>query len=58
MSAIVGIEMVIERLTGKWKVSQNHPPANRTGVIKGLTAQGTSAALDMAALVAGGRRKE
>lgn len=56
MGAIVGVEMVIECLTGKWKVSQNHPAANRAGVVEGLKAQGTSVALDMAALVAGGGR--
>ncbi|HUB88939.1 MAG TPA: FMN-binding negative transcriptional regulator [Dyella sp.] len=33
---IVGIEIVIERIEGKFKLSQNHPDANRTGVLKGL----------------------
>ncbi|MFA5982863.1 MAG: FMN-binding negative transcriptional regulator [Methylococcaceae bacterium] len=33
---IIGIEMQITRLHGKWKVSQNQPQNNRDGVIKGL----------------------
>lgn len=40
MGAIVGIEIVITRLIGKWKVSQNQPPENRAGVIQGLTGSG------------------
>jgi transcriptional regulator len=33
---IVGIEIAIERIEGKFKLSQNHPDANRAGVRKGL----------------------
>jgi transcriptional regulator len=36
MKAIVGIEIPIDTLTGKWKVSQNQPAANREGVLRGL----------------------
>ncbi len=36
MSMIIGIEIPIARLEGKWKVSQNQPEQNREGVIKGL----------------------
>lgn len=52
LDAIVGIEIVVDELVGKWKVSQNRGAADRAGVVAGLTAQqdGTSAA--MAALVA------
>jgi len=39
LNAIVGIEIEIKTLTGKSKMSQNHPEANRLGVIKGLKAQ-------------------
>jgi len=35
-SAIVGIEIRLERLTGKLKASQNQPEANRAGVKAGL----------------------
>jgi transcriptional regulator len=38
LRAIVGIEMPIARLVGKWKASQNRTPADRNGVIAGLEA--------------------
>jgi transcriptional regulator len=49
--AIVGIEIVLTALTGKWKVSQNRSAADRAGVASGLAAAGDA---DSAAL-AGGR---
>lgn len=52
LSAIVGIEIPITRLVGKWKVSQNQPEANRAGVETGLRTQGDENALAMAAAVA------
>lgn len=52
IKAIVGIEMVITRLYGKWKVSQNQPAPNRAGVVAGLHASGLPEALPMATLVA------
>jgi transcriptional regulator len=36
LSQIVGFEFSITGLTGKWKLSQNHPAANRQGVVAGL----------------------
>lgn len=33
---IVGIDIAIERIEGKFKLSQNHPDANRAGVLRGL----------------------
>jgi len=50
-AAIVGIEIEVTGWTGKWKVSQNQPDANRVGVIGGLQAQGDSAAAAVAAWV-------
>ncbi len=38
LSMIVGFEMPITRLTGKWKISQNHTAANRRGVVQGLNS--------------------
>jgi transcriptional regulator len=38
LSMIVGFEFSIASLTGKWKLSQNHPAANRRGVVNGLRA--------------------
>jgi len=51
MTAIVGIEMVITKLSGKWKVSQNQPAQNQAGVVAGLEASSLPDALAMAALV-------
>lgn len=41
LSAIVGIEIPISRLTGKWKVSQNRAKPDRAGVIAGLQLENT-----------------
>jgi len=38
---IVGIEIAITELTGKWKASQNRPVADQQGVIEGLKTQET-----------------
>jgi transcriptional regulator len=48
LRAIVGIEIAVESLVGKWKVSQNRSAADREGTAAGLAA----AHPDMAALVA------
>ncbi|MBL8419255.1 MAG: FMN-binding negative transcriptional regulator [Dechloromonas sp.] len=39
LGAIVGIEIDITRLIGKWKVSQNQPPANQASLIAALAGQ-------------------
>lgn len=51
MKAIVGIEIPILKLQGKWKVSQNRQLADRSGVAQGLRGQGTPEALAMAEAV-------
>ena len=43
----------MQRWVGKCKASQNRTPADRQGVVDGLTAQGSPLATAMAALVAG-----
>lgn len=48
---IVGFEMVITRLSGKWKVSQNQPQRNQASVIEGLKASGQQESPAMAVLV-------
>lgn len=53
LRAIVGIEIPISRLAGKWKVSQNQPEVNRGGVVQGLRTHGGDAARVMADAVAG-----
>lgn len=51
IESIVGIEIVITRLSGKWKVSQNQPAQNRAGVIEGLKNCDHLDAASMATLV-------
>jgi transcriptional regulator len=51
LGAIVGIEIPLTRLVGKWKVSQNQPAANRDGVIKGLDELPNTDATAMANLI-------
>ena len=48
---IVGIEIPIARITGKWKTSQNRPAADRAGASSGLRATGDPAAAVMADLI-------
>jgi transcriptional regulator len=36
LGAIIGLEVPITRLVGKWKVSQNRPAPDREGVVAGL----------------------
>lgn len=50
---IVGIELSITRLQGKWKVSQNQPEANRLSVAAGLRQAAGEGAEPMAGWVSG-----
>jgi predicted FMN-binding regulatory protein PaiB len=49
--AMVGVEIEITRIEGKWKVSQNQPEASRDGVVRGLRMRGDERARVMAGLV-------
>ncbi len=51
LAAIVGIEMTVGSLEGKWKSSQNQPEGNRAGAARGLQALGTDQARAMAQLI-------
>ena len=51
VGAIIGLEMPIARLIGKWKVSQNRPSQDRDGVVEGLLREGGQAGATMADLV-------
>lgn len=53
LKAVVGIEIVIDRLQGKWKASQNRPQADRERIAAGLGDSAESRA--MARLMAGMR---
>ena len=48
LKGIVGFALPIARLEGKWKMSQNRPPADRAGVVAGLESDGLG---DVAALM-------
>lgn len=48
LKGIVGIELTVERLEGKWKLSQNRSAADRAGVIDGLSRMSGPDALKMA----------
>lgn len=51
LRAIVGIEMPITRIVGKWKVSQNRPAGDRLGVAAGLRSRADDQSLAIAELV-------
>jgi transcriptional regulator len=53
LNGIVGLELPIERIEGKWKASQNRSERDRTGIIEGLEDLGTAESLAMKALVTG-----
>jgi transcriptional regulator len=48
MEAIVGFEIVISKLSGKWKMSQNQPAANRAGVVEGLRQRAGASDIEVA----------
>ena len=51
LRAIVGIEIELTRLTGKWKTSQNRPAADQKGVVAGLRESDDAVAQAMAAAI-------
>ncbi|KLK93189.1 transcriptional regulator [Microvirga vignae] len=51
LKGIVGVEIEITRIEGKWKVSQNRSEADRRGVATGLRTLGDEGARHMADLV-------
>jgi len=55
--AIVGFELPIDRLQGKWKMSQNRSRADREGVVSELEQLGDEGRLAVAATVAARSRE-
>jgi len=51
MGAIVGIEIPISKLFGKWKASQNRPAADRAGIVEALGTTAEADSLAMARLI-------
>lgn len=43
LKGIVGIEIPVTRLEGKWKLSQNRPAADQASTVSGLDARGDTA---------------
>lgn len=54
LTGIIGLEIPVERIEGKWKVSQNRSAADRQGVVYGLRQE--DSASPMANLVAAHRK--
>ena len=52
LRGIVGLEIAIERIEGKFKLNQNHPARNRLGVVDGLRRRGADGDAALAALMA------
>ena len=51
IGSIVGFEIGVSKLVGKWKVSQNQPAQNRAGVIGALRERADAQAVEMADLI-------
>jgi transcriptional regulator len=51
LRAIVGVEIKVQRLVGKFKLHQNHTADNHAGVVQGLGQVGTENAQAVAALM-------
>tara|TARA_A100001037_G_scaffold306001_1_gene348582 strand:- start:3206 stop:3826 length:621 start_codon:yes stop_codon:yes gene_type:complete len=51
LKGVVGFEIKIERLEGKWKVSQNRGDIDRGGVVRGLKAEGSPYSAAMSELI-------
>ena len=49
--SIVGIDIRLQRIEGKWKMSQNRSPEDRAGVVDGLRARGRPVDVEMADLI-------
>jgi transcriptional regulator len=51
IGAIVGVEIPVMRLEGKWKTHQNRATPDKLGVVAGLLSRGDDEAVEMAGLV-------
>jgi transcriptional regulator len=51
VAAVVGIEISITQLVGKWKVNQNRSISDRVGVIEALEREATPSGAAIAALI-------
>jgi transcriptional regulator len=51
MGAVVGLEITLTQLVGKFKLSQNHPSESRQAVADGLAGEPQDAARQVARLI-------
>lgn len=51
LRAIVGVELAIEKVEGKAKLSQNRSSSDRAGVVEGLDREGDASSRDVARLM-------
>jgi len=58
LKGIVGMEIPIASIEGKWKLSQNRPEADRRGVVEGLRAAGDEAMAELVEEFGGRSRRE
>ena len=56
LKGIVGLEIPLARIEGKWKVSQNRPAVDQAGVVAGLRGSGGDAELIAAQVAERGTR--
>lgn len=52
LKAIIGVEITIERIEGKYKLNQNRPEYDHTGALEGLHARGDEASAALARAMA------
>jgi transcriptional regulator len=52
-SHVLAFEIPIERLEGKFKLSQNRPPADRAGVMREFAKDGHTAVAEMLEMMRG-----
>jgi transcriptional regulator len=57
LKGIVGFELTIARLEGKWKMSQNRPAPDRAGVVEGLAREGGETEAAVARIVSEASRE-
>jgi transcriptional regulator len=58
VKGIVGVEISIARIEGKWKVSQNRPAIDQAGVVAGLQSEGGDAAIMASAVLERSKRAQ
>ena len=56
VGGIVGVEMPIGRLVGKWKLGQNRPEADQRGMVDGLLLEDEGSGLAALIAAAGGHK--